>query len=190
MPLVAFLGNLLPFEDEIYQISDFDYCGSHVLLRLDQSSVDLSKPGAHQRSMVGLSPGHDLTARGEYSVLRLGTRPQSGLRRATTFADRRQKERQEQLVCVYRSPTNSRAPKLYAYLVELGAEGEETTTLWHVFACPCLQVAKTSGASCLMERGCQHRFDETNLRSRPAALRTRRQGRLTLRIRAPRTRET
>src|SRR6516164_2747876 len=45
MPLVAFLGNLLPFEDEIYQISDFDYCGSHVLLRLDQSSVDLSKPG-------------------------------------------------------------------------------------------------------------------------------------------------
>jgi len=65
-PLVTFLGNLLQFEDEIYQISDFDYCGSHVLLRLDQSSVDLSKPGAHQRSMVGLSPGHDLTARGEY----------------------------------------------------------------------------------------------------------------------------
>src|SRR6516164_2747878 len=89
-------------------------------------------------SRVGLSPGHDLTARGEYSVLRSGTRPQSGLRRATTFADRRQKERQEQLVCVYRSPTNSRAPKLYAYLVELGAEGEETTTLWHVFACRCL----------------------------------------------------
>jgi uncharacterized protein len=48
-PLVAFLGNLLQLDDEIYQISDFDYRGSHVLLRLDQSSVDLSKPGVHQR---------------------------------------------------------------------------------------------------------------------------------------------
>ncbi len=48
-PLVAFLGNSLQVEDEIYQISDFDYRGSHVLLRLDQSSVDLGKPGVHQR---------------------------------------------------------------------------------------------------------------------------------------------
>ena len=48
-PLVAFLGNSLQVEDEIYQISDFDYRGSHVLLRLDQSSVDLTKPGVHQR---------------------------------------------------------------------------------------------------------------------------------------------
>jgi uncharacterized protein len=48
-PLVAFLGSLLQIEDEIYQISDFDYRGSHVLLRLDQSSVDLSKTGVHQR---------------------------------------------------------------------------------------------------------------------------------------------
>ena len=48
-PLVAFLGSSLQFEDEIYQISDFDYRGSHVLLRLDQSSVDLGKPGVHQR---------------------------------------------------------------------------------------------------------------------------------------------
>ena len=39
----------LQFEDEIYQISDFDYRGSRVLLRLDQSSVDLSKTGVHQR---------------------------------------------------------------------------------------------------------------------------------------------
>src|ERR1700686_3749041 len=38
-PLVAFLGNSLQIEDEIYQISAFDYRGSHVLLRLDQSSV-------------------------------------------------------------------------------------------------------------------------------------------------------
>jgi uncharacterized protein len=43
-PLVAFLGNSL-----IYQISDFDYRGSRVLLRLAQSSVDLSKAGVHQR---------------------------------------------------------------------------------------------------------------------------------------------
>ena len=48
-PLVAFLGNWLQLEDEIYQISDFDYRGSRVLLRLDQSSVDLSKTGVHQR---------------------------------------------------------------------------------------------------------------------------------------------
>jgi type 1 glutamine amidotransferase len=48
-PMVSFLGNSLQFDDEIYQISDFDYRGSHVLLRLDQRSVDLSKPGVHQR---------------------------------------------------------------------------------------------------------------------------------------------
>ena len=48
-PLVAFLGNWLQIEDEIYQISDFDYRGSHVLLRLDQSSVDLGKPGVYRR---------------------------------------------------------------------------------------------------------------------------------------------
>jgi uncharacterized protein len=48
-PLVAFLGNSLQLDDEIYQISDFDYRGSRVLLRLDQSSVDLSKAGVHQR---------------------------------------------------------------------------------------------------------------------------------------------
>ena len=48
-PLVAFLGHSLQAEDEIYQISDFDYRGSHVLLRLDPGSVDLSKPGVHRR---------------------------------------------------------------------------------------------------------------------------------------------
>jgi type 1 glutamine amidotransferase len=48
-PLVAFLGNSLQFDDEIYQISDFDYRRSHVLLRLDPSSVDLGKTGVHQR---------------------------------------------------------------------------------------------------------------------------------------------
>jgi len=35
-PVVAFLGNSLQLKDEIYQISDFDYRGSRVLLRLDQ----------------------------------------------------------------------------------------------------------------------------------------------------------
>jgi uncharacterized protein len=48
-PLVAFLGSSFQIEDEIYQISDFDYRGSHVLLRLDQSSVDLRASGVHQR---------------------------------------------------------------------------------------------------------------------------------------------
>jgi type 1 glutamine amidotransferase len=48
-PLVAFLGNSLQLEDEIYQISDFDHRGSHVLLRLDQSSVDSSKSAVHRR---------------------------------------------------------------------------------------------------------------------------------------------
>jgi hypothetical protein len=48
-PLVAFLGNSLQIEDEIYQISDFDYRGSRVLLSLDPGSVDLGKPGVHQR---------------------------------------------------------------------------------------------------------------------------------------------
>src|SRR6478735_8100918 len=48
-PLVAFLGGSLQLNDEIYQISDFDHRGSRVLLRLDQSSVDLGKAGVHQR---------------------------------------------------------------------------------------------------------------------------------------------
>ena len=48
-PLVAFLGNSVQFEDEIYQISDFDYRRSHVLLRLDESSVDLGRDGVHRR---------------------------------------------------------------------------------------------------------------------------------------------
>jgi type 1 glutamine amidotransferase len=48
-PLVAFLGTSLHIEDEIYQISDFDYRGSRVLLRLDQASVDLSRSGVHRR---------------------------------------------------------------------------------------------------------------------------------------------
>ncbi|KRQ97894.1 trehalose utilization [Bradyrhizobium jicamae] len=47
---VAFLGNSLQVEDEIYQIRDFDDRGSRVLLRLDPNSVDLGKTGVHQRS--------------------------------------------------------------------------------------------------------------------------------------------
>ena len=48
-PLVAFLGNSLQVEDEIYQISDFDHRGSRVLLRLDPGSVDLGKTGVNRR---------------------------------------------------------------------------------------------------------------------------------------------
>ena len=47
--LVNFLGAEFRINDEIYQISDFDYRGSHVLLRLDPASVDLGKPGVHRR---------------------------------------------------------------------------------------------------------------------------------------------
>lgn len=48
-PLVAFLGNSFQVNDEIYQISDFDYRRSKVLLRLDPGSVDLGKAGVHRR---------------------------------------------------------------------------------------------------------------------------------------------
>jgi uncharacterized protein len=48
-PLVSFLGTSLQIEDEIYQISDFDERGSHVLLRLDEASVDLAKENVHRR---------------------------------------------------------------------------------------------------------------------------------------------
>lgn len=48
-PMVAFLGDSFQIKDEIYQISDFDYRGSSVLLRLDPRSVDLGKSGVHQR---------------------------------------------------------------------------------------------------------------------------------------------
>ena len=47
--LVSFLGAEFRINDEIYQISDFDYHGSHVLLRLDPASVDLGKPGVQRR---------------------------------------------------------------------------------------------------------------------------------------------
>jgi uncharacterized protein len=48
-PLVGFLGTSLQIADEIYQISDFDYEGSQVLLRLDETSVDLTQSGVHRR---------------------------------------------------------------------------------------------------------------------------------------------
>jgi uncharacterized protein len=49
-PLVSFLEPSFEITDEIYQIRSFDERGSHVLLRLDETSVDLSKAGVHQRS--------------------------------------------------------------------------------------------------------------------------------------------
>lgn len=48
-PLVGFLGAEFRLNDEIYQINDFDYRGSQVLLRLDPTSVDPGKPGVRRR---------------------------------------------------------------------------------------------------------------------------------------------
>jgi uncharacterized protein len=47
--LVSFLGRSFEIKDEIYQIRDFDERASHVLLRLDPASVDLSRDGVHRR---------------------------------------------------------------------------------------------------------------------------------------------
>jgi len=48
-PIVKALAPSFQVNDEIYQISDFQYKDTHVLLRLDPASVDLNKPGAHWR---------------------------------------------------------------------------------------------------------------------------------------------
>jgi hypothetical protein len=48
-PLVSFLAPAFEIDDEIYQISDFDFRTCHVLLRLDPSSVDLNRPTVHPR---------------------------------------------------------------------------------------------------------------------------------------------
>jgi uncharacterized protein len=47
--LVAFLGKSFQIADEIYQIGDFDERGSHVLLRLDETSVDLTVAGVERQ---------------------------------------------------------------------------------------------------------------------------------------------
>jgi uncharacterized protein len=47
-PLVAFIGPSMELSDEIYQIRDFDADGSHVLLRLDPASVDLTRDNVHR----------------------------------------------------------------------------------------------------------------------------------------------
>jgi uncharacterized protein len=48
-PLVSFLGSSLQIADEIYQIRDFHDRGSRVLLRLDETSVDLTRANVHRR---------------------------------------------------------------------------------------------------------------------------------------------
>jgi uncharacterized protein len=48
-PIVGFLGNSFHVYDEIYQISDFQYQTSHVLLKLDPSSVSMNRPTIHHR---------------------------------------------------------------------------------------------------------------------------------------------
>jgi hypothetical protein len=47
--IVGFLGKSFQIDDEIYQTSDFRADTSHVLLRIDPSSVDLKKPGVVHR---------------------------------------------------------------------------------------------------------------------------------------------
>jgi len=47
-PLVAFIGPSMALSDEIYQIRDFDVGGSHVLLHLDPTSVDLRRDNVHR----------------------------------------------------------------------------------------------------------------------------------------------
>ena len=48
-PIVSALAPSFQIDDEIYQISDFQYRDSHVLLRLDPSSVDMKKENVHRR---------------------------------------------------------------------------------------------------------------------------------------------
>lgn len=48
-PIVSALAPSFQINDEIYQISDFQYRDSHVLLRLDPSSVDMKKENVHRR---------------------------------------------------------------------------------------------------------------------------------------------
>ena len=48
-PIVSPLAPSFQINDEIYQISDFQYRDSHVLLRLDPASVDLKKENVHRR---------------------------------------------------------------------------------------------------------------------------------------------
>jgi len=48
-PIAGFLGKSFQVNDEIYQMSDFQYKTSHVLLRLDPSSVNLNKENVHRR---------------------------------------------------------------------------------------------------------------------------------------------
>jgi uncharacterized protein len=47
-PLVGFMAPSIEIADEIYQIRDFDAAGSHVLLRLDPASVDLTRADVHR----------------------------------------------------------------------------------------------------------------------------------------------
>jgi len=48
-PIVSALAPSFQINDEIYQISDFQYRDSRVLLRLDPASVDLNKSGVRRR---------------------------------------------------------------------------------------------------------------------------------------------
>jgi uncharacterized protein len=47
--LISFLGKSIELNDELYQIRDFKADTSHVLLKLDTASVDLTKKNVHRR---------------------------------------------------------------------------------------------------------------------------------------------
>ena len=71
--LVAFLDDRSRSPDEIYRLGDFDDRGSHVLLRLDEASVDLD--GVERRPYGWpLSPGPAPTESGACSTLRWDTK--------------------------------------------------------------------------------------------------------------------
>ncbi|MGY4296674.1 type 1 glutamine amidotransferase [Bradyrhizobium sp. i1.4.4] len=130
-PLVAFLGNSVQVEDEIYQIGDFDYRGSRVLLRLDPSSVDLGKTGVHQRFYGWPLTWTRFYGEGKTSIL-LGARP-----RAVSLAGRP-------------LPANSheRYPVVYAEVALVDAAALRIcATAGFVGWCPCLRFGPSWSAT-------------------------------------------
>ena len=77
-PVVAFLGNSLQLEDEIYQISDFDYQGSRYSCALIKVRWTWASRACVSGFTAGPWRGRGRTARGGYSIRRSATRRPSG----------------------------------------------------------------------------------------------------------------
>ena len=77
-PVVAFLGNSLQIEDEIYQISDFDYRDRTSFCASTKAQWTSARAVYIHASMVGRSHGPACTARGESSIRRLAMRQRFG----------------------------------------------------------------------------------------------------------------